>query len=275
MKRRAQPWLGTLVEITIADTLDDDHLNSCFNDAYAAVAQVHRLMSFHDPESDVSRINAAAPGASIVVHPHTWEVLRTALSVAEKSAGLFDIGCAAQLVEWDYLPRHGFAVPICRSGQAALSIDAGNQIKKSAAVLIDLGGIAKGYAVDMALASLKKSGVRAACVNAGGDLRVFGDKAFPIGIRNPRFPGGIALQIALQEEALATSGSYFSSKEVNGRAVSALLDGRSGQAITGAASASVRAPTCMLADALTKVVLASDDAGHPALHQFCATAFII
>ena len=274
MKRRAQPWLGTLVEITIADAFDDAALNACFNAAFAAIAEVHRLMSFHDPASDVSRLNAAMPGTSISVHPHTWAVIGAAHQIEAASGGLFNAGCGAQLVEWGYLPRVHAAASRHGSARSGLATEFGHRVKKAADVLIDLGGIAKGYAVDQAIAALKESGVRSACVNAGGDLRVYGESDFLVAIRDPQAPAEIALHVPLRDEALATSGSYFSRKQIDGCEVSALLDGRTGAALTAAASASVRAPSCMLADALTKVVFASGDAAHPALRQFGATAFL-
>ena len=142
-------------------------------------------------------------------------------------------------------------------------------------VWIDLGGIAKGYAVDMAIVALQERGVQSACVNAGGDLRVFGDVAYPVIVRRPDAPTMGGVQLTLQDEALATSGTYFSRKLIDERAVSALIDARDGRAINANFSASVRAPTCMLADALTKLVMASGDALHPALARFGATATII
>ena len=275
MKRRAQPWLGTLVDITIADALGDEVLNVGFNAAFAAIAEVHHLMSYHEATSDVSRINGAAPGTSIALHPHTCDVIRIALEIGAASDGLFDIGCGAQLVAWGYLPSLYPYAPYDRSAHSALSLEDGQRVTKSAAMVIDLGGIAKGYAVDQAVAALQNSGIRSACVNAGGDLRVFGEAVFPVAIRDPRFRGATAMQAQLRDEALATSGSYFSRKQSGAREVSALLNGRSGEPMIAAISASVRAPSCMLADALTKVVLASGDGAHPVLRQFGATAFII
>ena len=275
MKRRAQPWLGTLVEITIADALDDEALNASFNAAFAAIAQVHRLMSFHDPASDVSRLNGAMPGTSIALHPHTCAVIGAACAIEAASGGLFNAGCGAQLVEWGYLPHVHSEASRYGSARSGLSIESAHRVTKAAAILIDLGGIAKGYAVDQAVAALKESGVRSACVNAGGDLRVFGESNFLVAIRDPHASAEIALRVQLRDEALATSGSYFSRKQIDGREVSALLDGRSGAALIAAASVSVRAPSCMLADALTKVVFASGDAAHSVLRQFGATAFIL
>ena len=141
--------------------------------------------------------------------------------------------------------------------------------------LIDLGGIAKGYAVDAAINALQALGVASACVNAGGDLRVFGENAYPVMIRDPRAPTQIAVRIELKNAALATSGSYFSQKTVLGHKRSALVNCESGNAIVDSVSATVQAANCMTADALTKLVLLSADPRHPLLQQFGATAFII
>lgn len=275
MKRRAQPWLGTLVEISIADALDDAALNHCFNQAFAAIANVHRLMSFHDANSDVSRINRAAAGESFEVHPATRTVLQSALSLGEATAGMFDIGCAATLVDWGYLPAPPDAVPARVAAHEALHLTHLSRVEKIRPVWIDLGGIAKGYAVDAAVAALMQAGVRSGCVNGGGDLRAFGDIDFPVAVRDPACPTEAGRRLQLREAAMATSADYFSRKRIGNHLHSALVDGRSAQAVTTAVSATVRAPTCMIADALTKVVLASGNAAHPLLRAFDATAFII
>lgn len=275
MNRRAQPWLGTLVEISIADPLGDAELMSCFNAAFARIADVHRLMSFHDPASDVSRINQAAIGESVEIHAHTYAVIRCALWIASATGGIFDVTCAPKLVEWGYLPMLAGDLPEHVPGRVSVILQDGYRIKKTNAAWIDLGGIAKGYAVDLAIASLRQSGIRSACVNAGGDLRAFGGTPYPVAIRHPMSPNEIALQTHLRDEALATSGTYFSRKRIDGRKCSALLNGSDSQPITSSYSASVRAPTCMLADALTKLVMASADPRHPLLAQFGVAAFIM
>jgi FAD:protein FMN transferase len=274
MMRRAQPWLGTLVEVTIADALAEADLRSCFDAAYTAIAAVQRLMSFHDPASDVSRFNRAAPGTSIEIHAHTATVIRSALELNSASGGAFDVSCAPQLVAWGYLPLPGGDPPAHAPGRGALVLHDGCRIAKMRAAWIDLGGIAKGYAVDLAIDALRQSGVRSACVNAGGDLRVLGEAAYPVTIRHPRRPQAAAAQLQLRAGALASSGTYFSHKRIDDLECSALIDGANGVPVTGAFSASVFAPSCMLADALTKVVMASADARHPALRQFGASALV-
>ncbi|GAC1321987.1 MAG: hypothetical protein NVS3B11_17390 [Collimonas sp.] len=283
MKRRAQPWLGTLVEVTLADTLGDAAAARDFDAAFAAVAEVHRLMSYHDAASDVARINRMAVGSVIRVDARTATVIRMALHLNAVTDGLFDIGCASRLVEWGYLPEStensSQKIAETSSGNAVsrinLHVDDADNVRKIAPVLIDLGGIAKGYAVDAAISALQASGVASACVNAGGDLRVFGEHAYPVMIRDPRAPTHIAARIELKNAALATSGSYFSQKTVQGQERSALVNCESGNAIVDSVSATVQAADCMTADALTKLVLLSGDHRHPLLQQFGATAFII
>jgi thiamine biosynthesis lipoprotein len=115
---------------------------------------------------------------------------------------------------------------------------------------VDLGGIAKGYALDCAIGRLRESGVERALIDAGGDVAAFGP-AVTIGIRDPRDPGRCALTLSLQEAALASSGRYFTADSH----ACALLDGRSRAPYRAGGAVSVRAPDGISADALTKVVL--------------------
>ncbi|MES2742066.1 MAG: FAD:protein FMN transferase [Pseudomonadota bacterium] len=278
MMRRARPSLGTLVVVSIADTLPEATLRRAFDDAFAALGGVQRRMSFHDPASDVSRLNRADAGQVLSVDPHTWQVLQLAQAVADASGGMFNIACAPRLVEWACLPAPAPAPPRYLPDRAVLRCEggpAGTLVRKLAPGWVDLGGIAKGYAVDLALAALAAAGVDSACVNAGGDLRVLGPADWPVAIRDPRAPSRAKVTLTLRAEALATSATYFSARRHAGQAVSALVDGRSGAPLTHGASVSVRAATCAVADALTKVVAASGDPGHASLQSFGATALII
>ena len=287
MKRRAQPWLGTLVAINIDEsatassassfheTSTSAHLNHAFAQAFAQIATVHRLMSFHASDSDVTRINRAAVGSSIAIDRHTAQVLKLALDLADASASMFNICCAGQLMRWALLPATGTAIPTHSTRESALAIVDDVTVTKLGPALIDLGGIAKGYAVDQAVAALSAAGVGSACVNAGGDLRVLGEVPYPITIRHPQALTQPGAQIEVANAALATSATYFSRRSVDGKSVSALVDGRSGAAITTERSISVIAPSCMVADALTKIVLASGDPQHALLARFDARAFII
>lgn len=299
--RRAQPWLGTLVDVGIVlddaagttGPIDADAGGRAIDATFAAIAQVHRLMSFHEAGSDVSAINRLQPGQSVTVDAHTANVLRCAQLFETLSDGIFNIACGMQLVAWGQLPPPAdlLAAPAAASASVtpgtasvavlqpptrnALAIDVGLRVTRRKPGLIDLGGIAKGYAVDLAVAALQGAGVAAGCVNAGGDLRVFGAADFPVQIRDPGMPTQAGCLLHLRNQALATSAGYFSSRLHEGRSTGALLDARDGRPVAAGRSASVLAPSCMHADALTKVVIATADPAHPLLTRFGATAFLI
>jgi thiamine biosynthesis lipoprotein ApbE len=94
--RRTQPLLGTFVEIAAAGA-DRDDLQQAIDEAFAAVAQVHRLMSFHDPHGDVSRLNREASTRTVPVHAWTYQVLEMAIELHRQSAGVFDVTVAPLL----------------------------------------------------------------------------------------------------------------------------------------------------------------------------------
>ncbi|MBL6751748.1 MAG: FAD:protein FMN transferase [Nevskia sp.] len=250
--RRARPLLGTRVEIRARARRPEAALHAAVDAAFAAVDDVHRLMSFHAPDSDVSRLNAEAHWHPLAVHPQTLAVLRAALELARASAGIFDPCVGARLQRWGLLPSAGAIAEGGGWGDIELAGD--GRVRFRRPLRIDLGGIAKGYAVDCAVAALRGAGVEAGMVDAGGDLRVFGvpQRVF---LRHPLQPAACATELLLQDEALATSSCCFSRTQGKAGTVSALLDPRSGRPYTGQASVSVRAPQCMHADALTKLVL--------------------
>lgn len=273
MRRRAQPWLGTLVEIAIDGDYSESALQALFDTGFGAIRQIHALMSFHTASSDIARFNAAARGAVLTIDAHTHAVLDAAARLQLASDGVFDVRVASRLAEWEYLPAAA-PVPAWQPQQQAYRLLPERRVEKLRNDWLDLGGIAKGYAVDHALGALQHCGVRQACVNAGGDLRVLGT-AQEIWLRDPQQPQRMARRLHLQNQALATSGSYFSAKQRNGQALSALVHGVNGTPILSRNSYSVLAPQCLWADALTKLVAASGDAQHPCLAQFGAEAFII
>lgn len=267
--RRAKPLLGTLVEVSIRAT-DSGTARAASEAAFAAIADVHRLMSFHDPQSDIGRINQAAPGESVCVDPRTVEVLALATTLAQASGGAFDCAVGTTLVRLGMLPaplgsRSAWTED---TGDAQTFAIDGNRVIKHRACLIDLGGVAKGYAVDRAIESVATH-ADAACIeeiliNAGGDLRHCGEHPATIHLRDPQEPSRIVGTLDLRNTALASSATagldFFEP-----RCVSALLDGRSHEPLPLGRGVSVSAPTCVIADALTKIVLATRDAEHPLL----------
>jgi thiamine biosynthesis lipoprotein len=125
---------------------------------------------------------------------------------------------------------------------------------------IDLSGIAKGFAVDRAAETLRASGVDSGIVNAGGDLAVFGPEAREIAVRDPDDPSRIAATVTLRDAALASSGRA--------------IDPRTGRPVETIVGASVSAASCMIADALTKVVGVMGAGATPLLRHYRASAML-
>ncbi|MDB5977562.1 MAG: FAD:protein transferase [Nevskia sp.] len=251
--RRARPLLGTLVEIRVDAAGPQAPLHAAVDAAFAAVEHVHRLMSFHEAGSDVSALNREALYRPVRVDAQTWKVLAAARHLSQLSEGAFDIAIGARLQDWGYLPPGPGLIP-SEGNWTDIELLQDSRVRFHRPLRIDLGGIAKGYAVDCAIAVLREAGIEAALVNAGGDLRVLGSPQ-QVQLRHPQNPAFSAHALSLCDEALATSANYYSRRACASGEVSPLLDPRSRQPWLGAASVSVRAADCMRADALTKVVL--------------------
>lgn len=277
--RRARPLLGTFVEIDLAD-VDERDAEDAVEAAFAAVAEVHRLMSFHEADSDVSRLNRTASSTAVPVHPWTYEVMEVAVEINHRSAGAFDVGVAPTLQQLGQLPpdEEVASTSVTRIPMAeAIELLADNHIRFThPSVRIDLGGIAKGFAVDRAIDALRGQGVRSAIVNAGGDLAAFGPEARTIHVRDPRSPDKLICQVEVSNQALASSGRRFDPFcSTVPRMDSAVIEPMTRMPAHAVHGATVRAPSCIIADALTKVVmLAGTEAAAPLSHYRASAIFV-
>jgi thiamine biosynthesis lipoprotein len=276
--RRARPLLGTFVEIAASGAPRDD-LHGAIGRAFETVAVVHRLMSFHDRDSDVSRLNREAATRPVRVHPWTYEVLRLSSDLYAASDGLFDIAVADELQRLGLLPRFDDAAPLPiaspRTPNEPVELLSHYRVRFThPAVKIDLGGIAKGFAVDRAVATLRACGVPQGLVNAGGDVAVFGPAAVAVHVRDPRHPGRALLRVAIRDEAIASSANAFDrSSDTLGMAM--IIDPGTRRPSTTIHGATVRAPLCVLADALTKVVILAGQSAETLLAKYDASALLV
>jgi len=239
---RARPLLGTIVSIRA------DGTERALREAFEAVERVEALMSGRRAASDVSAIGREAHRRPVRVHPWTARVLACARAVSRASGGAFDVT----------LRRN-------RACYRDLVLLPGGRVRARRRVQIDLGGVAKGFAVDRAVEALRRAGARSGCVNAGGDLRVFGEGRQPVRVRLPSRPQTSALLGLARERAFATSAAYFQDEG---------LDARDGSPLFAGASITISAGTCMVADALTKAVGAlGPDPG--LLARFGARAYLV
>ncbi len=270
--RRARPLLGTFVEIC-AEGETENHVRAGLTRAFAAVAHVQAEMSFHEATSDVSLLNREAFRRPVRVMSGTWQVLQRAQDFAVQSEGAFDITIAPLLSRWGFLPAGYPTDPAATFRDIILGPD--GMVRFARPLSIDLGGIAKGFAVDRAVEALQNAGIANGSVNAGGDLRVFGDEAQEVFLRDPARPGSAAGVVSLRNRAIASSGVYFSRRNYGGVVVSPLVHGQTRKALAKNISVAVSAPDCLTADALTKIVLARGEQSGAILRACQADAVLL
>lgn len=261
MIRRCRPWLGTFVEVECAGLTQAEA-------AFAAIAQIHQLMSAHDPASELSRINCEGHRHAVPVSALTADILRRAQRWAQLSGGAFDIvrGGRDSLARGALLRHLGQPAPDPNADWSAVCLE-GNRVSLERPACLDLGGIAKGYAVDLAIAAMRGAGAASGLVNAGGDLRVFGDHPRSIAVPDPQSRQPL-VTIALENAALATSAGL--PDEADG------LDFRHlPRAALDWVSVTVRAQTASDADALAKIVWALGENAADLLRDHQAEAFVI
>lgn len=263
---RMRPLLGTFVTIRAQprSAVTQVQVEEAVESAFRAMARVDRLMSFHQSTSDVSRINRCRPGGHVRVHSWTHGVLRAAAELSVSTGGDFDCNVGGPLMRAKLLPKAngrpggrpgGRTKSNHRTFHVALAVRRDRTVRLRTALALDLGGIAKGFAVDKAVQILKARGMAAGTVNAGGDLRVFGSEPQAVWIRDPAAPGQTRLIGSLTEGAIATSAAYFTAELRTDRDQESAIVDRNRRRVDMAGSVSVAARTCMLADALTKVAV--------------------
>ncbi|WP_265569907.1 FAD:protein FMN transferase [Sphingomicrobium nitratireducens] len=249
--RRARPLLGTFVTI-------ESESEAAIAAGFAAVERIHALMSAHEPESELSRLNRSTPDEPIALSPDTLAVLTRARFWFEASDGAFDpVRAGARAIADGAIPLHaGQPAPDPEADFSALTVEGTNGWLARPAT-IDLGGIAKGYAVDRALDAMRTAGAREGFVNAGGDMASFGAPQ-PIVVTDP-LTGAARLELTLDGRALATSAAHEGENGPDARH----LPGSSAYR-----SVTVEAARAIDADALTKIAWS----GHGRLADLFALA---
>lgn len=263
---RSQPWLGTFVEIHIDADVGREALLLASEQGFECVRQIQRAMSFHEPHSELSHINREAASKPVRVSPVVREVLSLALELSAASNGLFDVSVAPQLVRRGLLPRHLGSLPKAGDWRDIDLRD--DSVEFRTPLWIDLGGIAKGYAVDLAFDNIvaQLPTAKQVSVNAGGDLRMLNWQDETAQIRFQRLWSlrGYA-HVPMKAEAMASSGANLPG------GVKHLINPLQKHMRPRGKVVTVFADRCILADALTKVAYLAD---RPAdlMQRFSASA---
>lgn len=259
--------MGTLLHVS-ARGADEGGVSEAIRAAFDAVMRVERLMSFHDEGSELSRLNRDAARVEVTVDAWTYAVLERAQRVARLSDGLFDVTVAPVLVESGNLPRHSIDLP--RGGDwRDVELLPGSRVRFRQPLWLDLGGIAKGFAVDQAIHALRRGGCIDAVVNAGGDLRRFGEVP---GVVHLRSPAGLVPVAELRCGAVATSAAPVDYPDRLAQPLGCIVDPRRREPWRGRGSVMVAARSCLMADALTKVAALAGPSSDALLARFGAVA---
>lgn len=259
-----QVAMGTMIEIILMGG-DEEGADQAALQAFQEIRRIQTLMSPWIDSSDVARINRSAGKEWVKVSPETMEVIKKAKEISELSEGGFDI-TVAPLVDLWREAREKKTPPSVEDVKGKLDLvdfkkigidPKGKVFLKKKGMAIELGGIAKGYAVDKAFNVLRSLGYRNLIVNAGGDLRVGGTKnnqPWSIGIQSPREPESILTRFPLSDAAVATSGDYQKFFIYQGKRYHHICNPKTGFPTEGWQSVTIITKDCMAADGLATAI---------------------
>lgn len=274
---------GTLVDVSIYGE-NENKARLAASSVMREFQRLHDLLHAWKP-SELNNLNAAiAKGEAIEVSPELFVMLKEAALLSTQSEGLFNPAIGGLIKLWGFhadefkavLPEDKEVARLVVAkpqmgdlvfGLLSVDVNKGAISSRNSAVQLDLGGYAKGYALDRAAALLKQQGIHNALINIGGNVMALGqhgDRAWLIGIQHPRRPGPIATMELHDGEAIGTSGDYQRYFEFGGKRYCHLIDPRTGKPVTGVQAASVLTSgnrAGVLSDAVSKPLFVSGRAG--------------
>lgn len=288
----AQPYketqflMDTIVEITAYGPGAEEAVKA----AFAEFQRLHTITNNFDENSQVSKINQMAGKAKVPVDPDLVHIVKFSQEVSDKLADSFDITIGPLTKLWgighkgEFVPSQaeiGAVLPLVNYHLVEVDTIENTVYLPKEGMMLDLGGIAKGYATDKAIEVLKAKGITSALVNAGGDVRVIGNKPdgkpWRIGIQNPRETEGISAKLALTDwDTMETSGDYQRFIIKNGIRYSHILNPRTGWQPNEVASVTMVNNSSTYGDILSKpIFVLGVEKGLEILKQFPGNEAVI
>jgi thiamine biosynthesis lipoprotein len=274
--------MGTELKLT-AWTADESAAMDAFALVFREVERLESLLSHWREDSDVQRLNAAAGKHEVRLGTEIRDVLRTAAKISEWTGGKFDVtfGVMSGLWKFDYqnkdgtIPAHDEVVrrrKLINYRDLELDERSGTAFLRREGMVVSLGGIGKGYAVDRARDILRERGLRDFMIQFGGDMYVAGrqgDRPWRLGIQDPRAPANrIFAAVELSDSTFSTSGDYERFFIKDGRRYHHILDPATGEPAEGCRSVTIVALTATVADGLsTGVFILGPEAGMALIEQ--------
>jgi thiamine biosynthesis lipoprotein len=284
--KETQFLMDTVVEITAYGPEAEEGVKA----AFAEFQRLHAITNNFDENSQLSKINQMAGKEKVVVDPDLVYIIKLSQDVAAKLDDSFDITVGPLSALWgighkgDYIPSQAEiekVLPLVNYRLIEVDSTANTVYLPKAGMMLDLGGVAKGYATDKAIEVLKAKGITSALVNAGGDVRVIGNKPdgkpWRIGIQDPRNADGISAKLALTEwDTMETSGDYQRFIMKDGIRYSHILNPRTGWQPREVASVTMVTNSSTYGDVLSKpIFVLGVEKGLDLLKQFPGNEAVI
>jgi len=271
-----RPVMGTFARVVVV-AKNSDTAKECIKAGFVEIEKVDMLMSDYKDDSDISRINKNAFNEPVKVTQPTFEVLQKSIEFSKLTDGTFDITVGPLVDLWrrateaNSVPSEDvLSVARSKVGYDNLILDSiYKTVKfKIEGMRIDLGGIAKGYAIDKAIEEMQSAGAIAGMVDIGGDIRCFGQpsggkKFWQIGLQDPNLTSDDSWPVAqdkpllilqLTDAAVATSGGYRRFTLIEGQRFSHIFNSHTGESAQGLASVTIISQNALDADALATAV---------------------
>lgn len=278
--KQIMPLMGTVVEIQILEG-DGQNYPLAFEKAFDEIKRIDSLFSDYKDMSSISLINRLDSG-SVVVPKEVVSLIKKALILTVETNGAFDVTIGALVKLWGFkdetyhIPaKDSILTVIKNTGYSNIDVPDDSTIIKKKNFQLDLSGIAKGYAVDMAYEALKGMGIKSFLINAGGEVRGMGED-WKTGVQDPFSQEGIVEIIAPGDKAVATSGNYQNYFEVDKVRYCHLFDPKTGFPADEMVSVTVISNDVTLADALaTAFFVVGIEKSKELLKKFPGSEFLI
>ena len=254
--------MGTEIRVELwLDDANSPQGKLLINNVVSEMHRIDNLMSPFKKDSEVSKINRLAATQKVIISDELFQLIKKSIQISQLTNGAFDITFASVGNLYDYRHKIKPAQKQIKNKLSKINYkhlllsDKDHSIKFSLpGVVIDLGGIAKGHAVDKSIEILLKNKVKHGLVSAGGDTRIIGDhrgRPWVTGIRNPRVKGKSAIIIPLSEISISTSGDYERYFIEDGVRYHHIISPKTGHSISSVQSVSVIGPDSTTCDALS------------------------
>ena len=251
---------------------------------------LHERINLFDSESELSRLNRTAAEELFVCSPRLWELFQASRKAYEVTDGAFDVTVGPLMKVWGFHGRRE-TLPSDRDISRALESVGMEHIvfheeKRAvtftrAGTLVDFGGIAKGFGLDLAAEIAARHGIKRGLIDLGGNIYCLptpppGRETYTVGIRNPLRPDSLIGAVKVLDRCIATSGSYEQYRVIDGQRFSHIVDPRTGQPVKTMAGVTVVTPAGVFSDAFsTAVFSAGADLAHRLRDRYQQTGILM